>query len=301
MRKITIVFCVTALVISVAYAQSNRVTVSEDSAYRYITSNGIPEHRTGQFPNRGNPNAITEQQYQFRVPLHPKVASHPIPLDMAAFGVARNGIPLDPGAAEFWKNDWNSGWQYEAMSGRIPLGIDQNNAHVQPNGAYHYHAMPSFAEPSPPAGQRVKQMYLFGYAADGFPIYALYAYSDPKDMRSALKPMRSSYQLKEGLRPSGPGGYYDGTFVADYEYVKDSGDLDECNGRFGVTPDYPQGIYHYVLTKGFPFIPRYFRGTPDASFRKRGPGPGDHGGQGGPHSIPRNRPEDRLPPPPPRR
>ena len=25
---------------------------------------------------------------------------------------------------------------------------------------------------------------------------------------------------------------YDGTFVADYEFVEGAGDLDECNGRF---------------------------------------------------------------------
>ncbi|HBL47569.1 MAG TPA: hypothetical protein DDZ90_29705, partial [Planctomycetaceae bacterium] len=73
---------------------------------------------------------------------------------------------------------------------------------------------------------------------------------------------------------------YDGTFVADYEFVKDSGDLDECNGRLGVTPEYPDGIYHYYLTEAFPYIPRYFRGTPDPSFQKRGPGPGQPGGPG---------------------
>jgi len=55
--------------------------------------------------------------------------------------------------------------------------------------------------------------------------------------------------------------------------VKDAGDLDEANGRFGVTPEFPQGTYHYVLTDDFPFIPRQFKGTPDSSFFRHGPGP----------------------------
>src|ERR1051326_7032907 len=85
--------------------------------------------------------------------------------------------------------------------------------------------------------------------------------------------MRASYRLKPGQRPGGPGGKYDGKFTADYEYVKGSGDLDECNGRFGPTTEYPQGTYHYYLTEEFPYIGRFWRGTPDQSFMKRGPGP----------------------------
>ena len=71
-----------------------------------------------------------------------------------------------------------------------------------------------------------------------------------------------------------PGGTFDGTFVDDYEYIAGSGDLDECNGREGVTPEYPEGTYYYVLTDTFPFIPRSYRGTPDRSFERRGAPPG---------------------------
>ena len=79
--------------------------------------------------------------------------------------------------------------------------------------------------------------------------------------------MKSSWRLKAGNRPDdGPGGRYDGTFSADYEYVEDLGDLDECNGRFGVTPEYPDGTYYYVITEDFPVIPRCFKGRPDKSF-----------------------------------
>ena len=88
-----------------------------------------------------------------------------------------------------------------------------------------------------------KKMKLDGYAADGFPIYARFGYSDPNNPASDLKELRPSYRIKKGMRPSGlgpkgPGGAYDGTFVEDYEYVAESGDLDQCNGRVGVTPEY---------------------------------------------------------------
>ena len=50
---------------------------------------------------------------------------------------------FDPGTAEFFQRNRNSEWNYEALSGAVKLGLDQNHAHVQPNGAYHYHGLPS--------------------------------------------------------------------------------------------------------------------------------------------------------------
>lgn len=87
-----------------------------------------------------------------------------------------NGVPFDPGAAEFWDRDRNSDWRYEAIGGAINLGLDSNNAHVQPNCAYHYHGLPVGLIESWP-----RNLYsaIGGYAADGFPIYAVYGLSDP--------------------------------------------------------------------------------------------------------------------------
>ena len=120
--------------------------------------------------------------------------------------------------------------------------------------------------------------------------------------------MKSGYVLKEGKRPGTvdpktkrrarevspnspqPGGTYDGTFNEDFKHDPKAGDLDECNGRFGVTPEFPNGIYHYYVTEQFPFVPRMFKGTPDPSFQKRGPGGrGNHpqGGRGGRQAPPR--------------
>jgi hypothetical protein len=131
-------------------------------------------------------------------------------------------------------------------------------------------------------------MIQVGWAADGFPIYDYHAYAKADDASSAIKELHSSYKLKKGTRPGGedgPGGAYDGTYTQDYEYVVGSGDLDEFNGRFGVTPEFPGGTYYYVITGEFPFIMRGFKGTPDVSFAKNdrppgGPGRGGPGGRG---------------------
>jgi len=52
-----------------------------------------------------------------------------------------------------------------------------------------------------------------------------------------------------------------GTFLQDFEYVAGLGDLDECNGRTGVTPEFPKGIYHYFATETFPYLQRCVKGS----------------------------------------
>jgi hypothetical protein len=268
----------------------------EKQDYRYVTANGIPDHAPGPFPNRHNPNAVREQNYTFRMPLKPVAAARPTPVRRMLFGVALNGVVLDPGTAEFWRNDRRSGWNIEAIAPvgvrTINLGLDRNNAHVQPSGAYHYHATPtglveSLVAVSKGAGHG-RGMVQVGWAADGFPIYDHHGYSKAGDPKSELTELKSSYRVRKGNRPGlpdGPGGAYDGVYTQDYEYVEGSGDLDECNGRTGVTPEFPGGTYYYVITDGFPYISRLFRGTPDESFAH-----GPPGGPGGPRGPGRVRP-----------
>jgi hypothetical protein len=266
----------------------NEVKIDVKGEYRVISSNGIPDHSTGSFPNRGNPNTISPQRYNFSIPVHPKVAPQPTALQHQDFGIALNGIPFDPFTAEYWNNDRQANWNYEGIiNGVAYLGIDFNNAHVQPNGAYHYHANPlGLMKNLRSDGTKMVQI---GWAADGFPLYGLYGYVSGDDAKSGVKKLTTSWRLKKGTRPSGPGYVYDGTFVQDWEYVKGAGDLDECNGRFGVTPEFPAGTYYYVISENYPWIPRYFKGTPDPSFRRAGPvgpggppgGPGGRGPRGG--------------------
>jgi hypothetical protein len=281
--------------ISPAYGYTGRVSIVLQGPFRVIRANGIPDHPTGAFPNEGNPNTISEQNYEYRIPKDPQKTGFSTPLGMDPFGVAINGIPFDPGAAEWWHNDPQSGWQYEAMYLGARLGLDQNNAHVQPNGAYHYHGIPTgLVQKLQAHGKPV----LIGYAADGFPIYGPFGYKNPLDPNSGIKKLKSSYRLKTSSRSTspGPGGRPDGSFTQDFEYQKGLGDLDDCNGVYGSTPEYPKGVYHYVVTDAFPFIPRSFKGTPDESFRKRRPGGAVRTGGGSGQS--RGRPDGRNGPPP---
>ncbi|MCL6271277.1 YHYH protein [Sansalvadorimonas sp. 2012CJ34-2] len=206
------------------------------------------------------------------LPANPETEEEITPLRLQDFGLAVNGVPFDPGAAEWYKGNRRSEWQYEPMSGAIPLGIDANIAHVQPTGAYHYHGLPELLLLSLGINQN-SHSPLVGWAADGFPIYSQYGYQNPDNPNSPIVEMTSSYALRKGARPSGgdnPGGRYDGTFVADYVYTAGAGNLDECNGRFTVAPEFPYGTYAYFLTKKWPVIPRCFCGEPSDDF-SRGP------------------------------
>lgn len=250
------------------------VTMTLDDQYRYFESNGLPNHATGTFPNSGNPNTISAQDFSFRMPRYPEKQSKATTQQLP--GIALNGVVMEPATAEVWNNDRDSGWNYEAIQNTLDLGLDFNNAHVQPTGTYHYHGIPeSLVE----TDSSVEHSSLVGFAADGFPMYARYGYQDPNEATSSVILMTSSYKLKSGTRSSGPGGGYDGTFTQDYEYDAGSGTLDECNGRFAVTPEYPSGTYAYFLTDEFPFISRCLYGTPDTSFNKSGGGQAP-GGQG---------------------
>lgn len=254
----------------------NVATITVEGNYRIIRANGLPDHQTGQFPGPGNPNRISAQSYTFRVALSPRTNAVARSGRGAWFGAALNGVPFEPGTAEFWNGQPE--WVMEAKSGFINLGLDQNNAHVQPQGAYHYHGLPTGLMNR--LGGDGKKMLLVGYAADGFPIYTSWAYSVATNAASPLKKMKSSWRLKKGERVGGPGGIPDGKYTKDYEYVLGSGDLDECNGRFGVTPEFPQGTYYYCITDEFPQLARSWRGTPDQSFMKaRMGGPGGPGGR----------------------
>ncbi|MBM3875762.1 MAG: YHYH protein [Verrucomicrobia bacterium] len=255
-------------------------TITIDAGYRVIRANGLPDHLPGQFPNRGNPNLLAPQSYNFRVPLGPRENATFTRLRMHPFGVALNGVVFDPDAAEWWQMDPQSGWTYDPISGPQKLGIDRHNAHVQPTGAYHYHGMPTGLIERVTEGKQ--KVALAGWAADGFPIYGPWGHSDARDTNSPVKRLKSGYQLRPGTRTGGPGGRFDGTFVEDFQFVKGAGDLDEANGRAGVTPEFPKGTYHYVLTDDFPFIPRLYKGTPDASFFRGGPGGGPGGKKGPP-------------------
>ena len=110
---------------------------------------------------------------------------------------------------------------------------------------------------------------LIGWAYDGNPIYGPFGSNDPEKIVNFNTKLISGYtenianiedRPSESIFPSG-------FFIEDYKF-DDSGDLDEHNGRFENTPEFPNGVYAYHATIGNNNIPTfpYFIGN---SFRSK--------------------------------
>jgi len=100
---------------------------------------------------------------------------------------------------------------------------------------------------------------ILGYAYDGNPIYGPYGYSNPLNPSSSIKRMETSYRQKTQRDLDGPSTtvYPLGYLIADYRYQHRYGDLDDNNGRYCVTPDYPNGVYAYFITVSSANIPQF--------------------------------------------
>lgn len=241
-----------------------------NSTGRMLSANGLPDHAVGIFPNANNPNKITAQRVSASLFMNPTVSSTVTQRGgpLGDTGYILNGVKVDAATAGSCDNTGancglvnNTGaWSIEALGQTaFNFGTDSNNAHVQPNGAYHYHGIPvGFVNA---LGKGIA-MTLIGWAADGFPIYARYGYNVASNAASPVRVITSSYRLKLAPSANRPSTlvYALGTFSQDYEYVAGSGDLDECNGRTGVTPEFPSGIYHYYATDSYPYLQRCVKG-----------------------------------------
>jgi len=250
---------------------TSTVSWSCSSTRRTVVGNGLPDHEVGTFPNANNPNTIAAQNVNTSMVLVPVVASAAATRGPGGVGFALNGVKLDPATAGSCTTSGantscsligNTGaWSIEALGqSNFNFGVDGNNAHVQPDGTYHYHGMPEGLVSKQAKGPN---MTLVGFALDGYPVYARYGYATAGNAASGVKVIKGSYQLKSVPDAGRPpvATYAMGAFTQDYQYVAGSGDLDECNGRTGVTPEFPAGIYHYIITDTYPFIGRCLKGV----------------------------------------
>ncbi|XP_066289094.1 uncharacterized protein [Branchiostoma lanceolatum] len=131
------------------------VAVEDTGRQLYVTSNGIPDHRTGPFPGPGNPNAIQEQSFRLKVRKTPVYATTPGCLPMGPVALAINGVPMyNPQSAE-------------CEDAVINERFDSCHGHPDMPGRYHYHQNPICAY----VQEDDKASPLVGVAADGFPIY----------------------------------------------------------------------------------------------------------------------------------
>lgn len=253
------------------YDSEVTVTVDAGADTRTIVANALPNHETGEFPNTGNPNTISAQSATYEFPLSPVFVG--TPTGARTPGVALNGVKFEPGTAEVATCDGTTSHRIEALQDVTDLGLDFNNAHVQPTGEYHYHGVSTMLAE---AFDSESDLVHVGFAADGHLMY----YSKS----GAYTP---SYALGSGDREgtncgyTSPGpngaevinfdGAKDGALTSDWGYVAGSGDLDECNG---ITIN---GQYVYVLTNEYPYISRCLMGE----FTESAPGGGGGAAPGG--------------------
>jgi len=86
---------------------------------------------------------------------------------------------------------------------------------------------------------------IIGWAYDGNPIYGAYGFDSPTG--GIIRRMISSYKKTSRTERPPLLDFPIGFFIEDWEYDA-SGDLDEHNGRFCITPEYPKGVYAYFIT-----------------------------------------------------
>jgi hypothetical protein len=159
----------------------------------------------------------------------------------------------------------NGGAAYEhTHSSGAGIGHTHGDAatNVVVDGLYHYHQQPPLLR-AQLGDDGSKHSPLIGFGFDGIPMYGPYGY-DNTDGTGGVTRIESSYRLRSiSDRSTLPDGtvlaanlhgpainvtYPLGYFVEDFEYVDGFGDLDEYNGRFAVTPEYPDGVYAYYAT-----------------------------------------------------
>ncbi|MGB2031965.1 MAG: YHYH protein, partial [Candidatus Poseidoniaceae archaeon] len=270
------------------------VSITLNETHLIITTNGLPNHdfeSTLACSQAGD--CATAQSYTWSIPRSPvndTTGGHDstncpeangdkeCAPDRGAVAVSINGVPI------YGPEDGPGGDAVAAEHGaynedRQPVELGICHGHAAQGGTYHYHADGNCMHWHPENGESIENDYdestiqavaqntydgnhskVIGVAYDGYPIYGFWGYDDQMNVVE----MKSSYRLKAGETG------YNG--IDSYEYVEGLGHLDVCNGHFGPTPDFPQGIYHYHTTMqngdgemGFPYFLICYHGEADMS------------------------------------
>ena len=223
------------------------------SDYVYVASTGIPLYPIG--PWNGNPNGATNQNFIFKITRHPvenigtKTATA-----LGHIGVLANGVTFfNPKDAMSYHNQ--NIWHQNAVVVEGP-GFDSCLGHPQQQGEYHHHQNPKCLYTPTPN----QHSPIIGFSFDGFPIYGAYAFENTNGTGNIVRMKTSFHKRNITVRHSLPNGtilqtaqygpdvstqYPVGYYIEDFEFINGSGNLDSNNGRFSVTPDYPNGTYAY--------------------------------------------------------
>lgn len=267
---------------------ANVQTVQYSTNWAYVSTTGIPAYITGPFLDGNpslaqNQNAIFKIPLN-----PTQNTGTPTATNGGNIGIFINGVALfDYRDGVSWKSSTqglaggplggmgDNVWMRDAIPAE-KQGFDCAKGHPA-MGNYHHHQNPSAFNLDLVVISNVCDIYaadglyiidsalhspLLGFAYDGFPIYGSYGYKNVNGTGGIVR-MKSSYQLRnitarthyaDGTDvtdgPAVNGTYPLGYFREDYEYVSSASPdyLDEHNGRFCITPEYPSGTYAYFCT-----------------------------------------------------
>jgi hypothetical protein len=267
---------------------SNVQQVQYSTANVYVSCTCIPGYDIG--PWQSNPNIPANQNFVYKITRTPiQNTGTPVATPMGHTGVWTNGVSIFNAKDGFSYNNMGI-WNRNAIVAE-DISFDDCLGHPAPNGEYHHHLNPTCLYADSNATVHAP---IIGYAFDGFPIYGGYGYANPNGTGGIVR-INSSYRMRNITQrttlpdgtPLAPNQYGPavnstyplGLYLEDFEYVANLGHLDEHNGRFCVTPEYPLGTYAYFATldtniiSSYPYTmgPTYYGTVPPGN---TGPGSG---------------------------
>lgn len=267
---------------------ANVQTVQYSTSWVYVSTTGIPSYITGPFLDGNPSLATSQNAIFKISLNPVQNTGNPTNTTGGNIGIFINGVALfDYRDGISWKNSTNAlaggplggmgdgVWNRDAILAER-AGFDCSKGHPA-MGNYHHHQNPSAFNLDLTVISNICDIYaadglyainasqhspLIGYTYDGFPIYGAYGYANT-DGTGGVARMKTSYSLRNittrttyangSSVTAGPpvsATYPLGYFREDYEFISNAGQdyLDVHNGRFCVTPEYPNGIYCYFAT-----------------------------------------------------
>ncbi|MBS1771590.1 MAG: YHYH protein [Bacteroidetes bacterium] len=216
----------------------------------YVKTSGVPNY----YKDGVTHNNAKDLKAVWVLPRTQSAASSPTGPQGGQHGLMLDGsVSFTAGDAQSYNNAgvWNRlAYYFEGMD------MDAANGHSTPTNMYHHH----FDNLALHTWDSSKHSPIVGYAWDGYPIYGPFGYKNT-DGTGGITRMRTSYSTKSyTTRTNGPAvnsTYPIGCFIEDWQYTASYGDLDEHNGRFCKTPEYPAGTYCYFTTVDASLKPEY--------------------------------------------
>jgi hypothetical protein len=216
----------------------------------YVKTSGIPNYyQDGVTYNNGKDLKAT-----WVIPRNPTASSSPTGPQGGQHGLMLDGsVSFTAGDAQSYNNAgvWNRlAYYFEGND------MDAANGHSTPTNMYHHH----FDNLKLHGWDSTQHSPIVGYAWDGYPIYGPFGYAN-NNGTGGITRIKTSYNTKSyTTRTNGPNvntQYPIGCFVEDWQYTASYGHLDEHNGRYCVTPEYPGGTYAYFTTVDASLKPEY--------------------------------------------